>query len=107
MGTKNNPGEFDCYANAEDDEPMFILLARDPEAPALVRRWAKMREAHGEPDVAMLTEAQECAEDMVLWRKEREARKQREDVLAARAAAKEPKTIVKRNDGGEMQKQQT
>lgn len=29
MGTKNNPGEFDCYANAAPDEPMFILLGRD------------------------------------------------------------------------------
>lgn len=29
MGTKNNPGAFDCYANAEPDEPMFVLLARD------------------------------------------------------------------------------
>ena len=21
MGTKNNPGKFDCYANADSDEP--------------------------------------------------------------------------------------
>ena len=25
MGTKNEPGEFDCYAAAEPDEPMFII----------------------------------------------------------------------------------
>lgn len=30
MGTKSNPTQFDCYANALPDEPMFILLARDP-----------------------------------------------------------------------------
>jgi hypothetical protein len=30
MGTKSNPGPFDCYAKAEPDEPMFVLLARDP-----------------------------------------------------------------------------
>lgn len=39
MGTKSNPGAFDCYANAQDDEPMFVLLARDHRAPALVRAW--------------------------------------------------------------------
>lgn len=36
MGTKNNPGAFDCYANAEPDEPMFVLLGRDKHAPAPV-----------------------------------------------------------------------
>jgi hypothetical protein len=29
VGTKNNPGRFDCYARAEDDEPLFIELAPD------------------------------------------------------------------------------
>jgi hypothetical protein len=43
MGTKNNPGEFDCYRNAEPDEPMFVLLARDALAPFLVSIWAKVR----------------------------------------------------------------
>lgn len=40
MGTKNNPGKFDCYAKADPDEPMFILLGRDPLAPSLVLMWA-------------------------------------------------------------------
>ena len=39
MGTKNNPGTFDCYANAEGDEPMFVLLGRDKHAPTLVWLW--------------------------------------------------------------------
>ena len=26
---KENPGRFDCYANALPDEPMFVLLARE------------------------------------------------------------------------------
>lgn len=43
MGTKNDPGEFDCYANALRDEPMFILLARDPDFARLVREWAVRR----------------------------------------------------------------
>jgi hypothetical protein len=43
MGTKNNPAAYDCYANAWPDEPMFILLARDPDAASIVRLWAGMR----------------------------------------------------------------
>ncbi len=43
MGTKNQPGEHDCYTKAEQDEPMFVLLARDKHAPALVWLWATSR----------------------------------------------------------------
>lgn len=43
MATKENPGKFDCYANAKEDEPMFVLLARDPLAPAIVRAWRYLR----------------------------------------------------------------
>jgi hypothetical protein len=69
MGTKNNPGQFDCYANAEPDEPMFILLARDPLAPILVRLWAELRAAASlEDDSAMIEEAMELADDMNDWR---------------------------------------
>ena len=69
MGTKNNPGHFDCYANAEPDEPMFILLARDPDAPTLVELWANIRERIGE-DPAKTLEARFCAENMRNWRTE-------------------------------------
>jgi hypothetical protein len=44
MGTKNNPGKFDCYDDAHPDEPMFVLLGRDPAAGSLVRLWARRRE---------------------------------------------------------------
>lgn len=63
MATKNNPGRFDCYANATPDEPMFILLGRDRHAPALVRLWASRREAEGE-DAGKVAEARACAEAM-------------------------------------------
>jgi len=43
MGTKNNPGQFDCHAKAHPDEPLFTLLARDPAAAALVMMWAHHR----------------------------------------------------------------
>lgn len=76
MGTKNNPGNFDCYGNALPDEPMFILLARDPSAPAIVKWWADAREAaidsgdRPESDRAMVEEARQCAKNMTAWRKE-------------------------------------
>lgn len=64
MATKNNPGQFDCYANAQPDEPMFVLLARDKHAPALVWLWATMRELDGE-EPEKLAEARQCAQSMI------------------------------------------
>lgn len=74
MGSKINPGQFDCYANALPDEPMFILLARDPMAPMLVQNWANARKqliATGEKpleDMALVDEAETCAAEMRAWR---------------------------------------
>ena len=74
MGTKNNPGRFDCYGNADADEPMFILLARDIDAPTIVEEWASMRAARvrigekPETDLLMVDEARECAKAMRAWR---------------------------------------
>ncbi|WP_158669936.1 hypothetical protein [Bradyrhizobium guangdongense] len=74
MGSKNNPGQFDCYANALPDEPMFVLLARDPMAPALVQMWAILRKqmvtAGEKPleDMALADEAETCAAEMRAWR---------------------------------------
>ncbi len=64
MGTKNNPGKFDCYANAEPDEPMFILLGRDRYAPTLVWLWSILREVDGE-DPEIVKEARECVNEIV------------------------------------------
>lgn len=75
MGTKNKPGNFDCYGNAEPDEPMFILLARDPAAPATLEKWIEYRQGlielglKPETDRPMLVEARQCALDMRAWRK--------------------------------------
>lgn len=75
MGTKNDPGEFDCYANALPDEPMFILLGRDPSAPDLVNEWADLRAeeiSNGKrphSDLAMVDEARQCATEMRMWRR--------------------------------------
>lgn len=75
MGTKENPGPFDCYANALPDEPMFILLARDTAAPAAIRAWARVRRSHidmrtrPESDEPMIQQALKCAKEMEDWRK--------------------------------------
>lgn len=76
MGTKNNPGKFDCYNNALPDEPMFILLARDPSAPSLIEWWADNRlsaieqKLRPESDLSLVAEARECARNMRKWRKD-------------------------------------
>lgn len=57
MATKANPGKFDCYANAADDEPMFILLARDPVAADFVRMWRALRAGNYREALAMLNQA--------------------------------------------------
>jgi hypothetical protein len=68
MGTKNNPGKFDCYQAAEPDEPMFVLLARDKHAPTLIWLWSVMRKLDGE-DPAKVQEAGDCVMAMFEWQK--------------------------------------
>lgn len=70
MGTKNNPGAYDCYESADPDEPMFILLARDPLAADLVNMWANQYWAKKDADPVKAKEAQECAVAMRAWREE-------------------------------------
>jgi hypothetical protein len=75
MGTKETPGTYDCYAAALPDEPLFVLLARDPSAPRLLREWAKWRETaikHGDrppTDTPMVRSARVCADQMEEWRR--------------------------------------
>lgn len=73
MGTKRNPGQFDCYLKAERDEPIFTLRAKDPASPALVRSWANDRirriDAGDYPlaDHVKVEEALACADAMEGW----------------------------------------
>jgi hypothetical protein len=75
VGTKNNPGLHDCYAAAEGDEPIFVLLARDKSAPALVLAWAMERkrliDAGSKPaeDLDKVGEAMACTHDMIRWQR--------------------------------------
>lgn len=92
MGTKNNPGRFDCFNAADPDEPRFTLLARDALAAHLISIWSKLRmgdheaarvvfehmlgqaAAIGYPrdgdDVDKAIEAMDCSMSMFTWRKE-------------------------------------
>lgn len=43
MSTKGKPGEFDCLKKMGDDEPFFVLRAKDPVAAYLVSIWRHVR----------------------------------------------------------------
>ncbi len=64
MATKNDPGAYDCYANAQPDEPLFVLLARDPTGALLVGLWVALRAKLRPTDVAQIQEAAACANAM-------------------------------------------
>lgn len=56
MATKRNPGTFDCYTKADIDEPMFVLLGRDPTAATIVRGWVVTREHLAEQGIIVRDE---------------------------------------------------
>ena len=80
MGTKNNPGNYDCYSKADPDEPLFTLRAKDMLAPMLIELWAAIRELNwtekfGDLPIPTdyqkkLTEARNIAQDMRDWYEE-------------------------------------
>lgn len=78
MGTKLNPGKYDCYANAEPDEPMFILLGRDTRAPNLVDAWADASERRG-TNPEKVAEARQCAKAMREYQQNALLRQKRDD----------------------------
>jgi hypothetical protein len=93
MATKNDPGPYDCYAKLADDEPYFLLRAKDPVGPFLVSAWAATRagdvagavqqigraavalQASGRAllpfDSAKSVEARQCARAMLAWQQSR------------------------------------
>lgn len=72
MDTINN--QDGCFYRALDDEPVFVLLARDPSAAEAVRWWVTLRQAligSGEKpleDHDTLSEALKTAAAMTAWR---------------------------------------
>jgi hypothetical protein len=67
MGTKKNPGAFDCYAKAEPDEPTFTLLGRDPAAALTIRYWVSLRRFLSDPDPEQLAEAEALCQKLEDW----------------------------------------
>lgn len=111
MATKENPGEFDCHAKAQDDEPLFTLLARDPTAPFLVGAWAHLQRGNligalsamrvavdvaPKHDLAdakanrKLSEAVSCMQDMLSWRERRVSPRGEFSLVPASAAQTAP-----------------
>ena len=43
MGTKNKPGQFDCWNKLWPDEPYFLIMGRDIALPDTVEFWRNIR----------------------------------------------------------------
>lgn len=72
MSTKQNPGAFNCYKAALPDEPIFVVLGRDPAGPATLDKWCHERIILGKnasaDDRNRLREAINQAAEMAEWR---------------------------------------
>jgi len=68
METKANPNPNGCLARALPDEPMFILLGRDPSAPAAIRGWVDERSKLENQDSSQLAAALNDASEFEAWR---------------------------------------
>lgn len=69
MATKAKELKDGCLSRAADDEPVFVLRAKDIVAPAAVRGWCELAAVAGAGE-AKLMEAIQVAEDMMAWQKE-------------------------------------
>lgn len=58
----------DPQGRIADDEPVFLLRAKDKIAPTIVRAWAKHLKANG-GDAATANRAMEWAKEMERWQK--------------------------------------
>jgi hypothetical protein len=76
MGTRMTELRDGCFARAMDDEPMFVLLARDTRASQHVRDWATQRKADismgkkPASDMVQVDDAFATADKMDAWRTE-------------------------------------
>lgn len=59
MGYKHNDP---CLTKAFEDERLFVLMARDPTAPQVIRIWAELNKLT--QPAAKLREAEQCAQEM-------------------------------------------
>lgn len=76
-----------CFNKACENERLFVLLARDPAAPAAIRAWVaeRLRLGKNKPEDDQIREAVECAALMEIERRENEeSRRQVEMRIAER-----------------------
>ena len=81
--TKTTPSIFRCYEAALPDEPMFVILGRDPAGPATIDFWAnqriKMGKVSTDDDRERIRAAVDEAKDFQQWRDEQIAFAQEND----------------------------
>lgn len=58
-----------CLGKAADDEPVFVLRAKDPAAPVVVRTWAELSDVTKTHESEKINEARALADHMVEWQK--------------------------------------
>ena len=61
-----------CFNKAEADEPIFVLLGRDPDAPATVLDWIHRAMLGNRQPMQKLAEAYGLAQQMITFREKRE-----------------------------------
>ena len=60
MGTKQKAGKFDCMEKIAQDEPFFVLRAKDPIGEETVRYWISLA-GSGTHEDEKIMEASICA----------------------------------------------
>ncbi len=57
-----------CLGRSADDEPVFVLCARDVTAATAVRKWATSAELRGDVPLGKIAAAFDVANAMDIWR---------------------------------------
>lgn len=71
-----------CWNRAKDDEPVFVLLGRDPEAPGTVDYWSrKRRERKGKAADADCLDAFYVSGSMIRYRRKQEKKTEQPTVI--------------------------
>jgi hypothetical protein len=82
LATKDQPGPFDDYAALQNDEPYYLLMARDVDAPEFVRAHAARRRDAGDTS-PRVEEAFKAADAMEAWQDSKRATGSTDYVLTA------------------------
>lgn len=62
----SDPGS--CLNKAADDEPIFVIRAKDPLGAATVLQWAQAAERHNTHEPERISQARMLANTMMNWR---------------------------------------